>query len=58
MVLYVFVGLQEALQQDQVNTETPRVVQKHVNHVANAVQSTQKQLATQLQKMQVMMQAM
>ena len=38
--------------------ETPTVVQAPVDHVANAVQNTQQQLATQLQKIQSMMQAM
>ena len=51
-------GLQESLQQYQVHTETPTVMQAPVDHVANAVQNTLKQLSTQLQQMQAMMQAM
>ena len=56
MVRDVVAGLQEALQQEQTQTETPTGVQAPVYHVANAVQSTQKQLATQLHKMKEMMQ--
>ena len=52
MVRDVVVWLQEALQQEQIQTETPTVFQAPVYHVANAVQNTQQQLATQLQKMQ------
>ena len=58
MVCNFVTGLQEALQQDQVQTETPTVVQAPVDHVANAVQNIQKQLATQLHQMQAMMTAM
>ena len=50
-------GLQESLQQDQVQTETPTVVQAPVDHVVNTVQNNQQQLTTQLQKIQAMMQA-
>ena len=57
MVCNFVTGLQEALQQDQVQTETPMVVQVPLDHVANALQNTQKQLDTQLQQIQVMMQA-
>ena len=55
MVRDVVAGLQEALQQDQVQTETLTVVQGPVDHVANAVQNIQQQLATQLNQMQAMM---
>ena len=48
--------LQVALQQYQTHTETRTSVQAPVDHVANAVQNTQKQLATQLQQMKSMMQ--
>ena len=58
MVRDVVAGLQEALQQEQTQTETPASVQAPVDHVANKVQSTQQQLATQLQKIQSMMQTM
>ena len=47
----VVVGLQEALQQEQFQVETTMVVQAPAYHVANAVQNTQQQFATQLQKM-------
>ena len=57
MVWYVVTGLQEALQQDQSPTENKTTVQEPIDHVANVVQITQKQLATQLQQMQEMMQA-
>ena len=39
MVHDVVAGLQEALEQDQVETETTTVVQTPVDHVANAVQN-------------------
>ena len=39
-------GLQRALQQDQAQTETPTVVQAPTDHVVNAVQNIQQQLAT------------
>ena len=54
----VVAGLHEALQREKYQTETPTVVQAPVDHVANAVQNTQQKLATQLQKLQLMMQAM
>ena len=50
VVCDVVSGLQEALQQEQNQTETPTSVQAPVDHVSNAVQITQQQLATQLQK--------
>ena len=58
MVREVVAGLQEALKQDQVQTETSTVVQAPVDHVPNAVQNSQQQLATQQQHIQSMMQAM
>ena len=58
MVRDVVAGIQEALQQDQDQRETPTFVRAPVYHVVNAMQNTQKQLATQLQQMQAMMQAM
>ena len=58
MVCDVVAGLQEALQQDQTQTENLTSVQVPVDHVDNTLQSTHKQLATQLQKMQLMMQTM
>ena len=58
MVRNVIAGLQEALQKYQVQMKTPTVLQAPVDHVANAVQNTQQKLATQLQQMQAMMQAM
>ena len=54
MVRDVVSGIQEALQQYQAETETPEVVLAPVDHVANAVQNTQKQLATHLQQIQSM----
>ena len=51
MVPDVVAGLQEDLKQEKFQTEIPTVVQAPVDHVANAVQNTQHQLATQLQKM-------
>ena len=48
----------EALQQYQVQTETPTVMQTPVYHVANTVKNTQHQLATQLKQMQETIQAM
>ena len=58
MVQYVVVRLQETLQQDQNQTEKPMSVQATVDHVANTVQITHQQLATQLQQMQLIMQTM
>ena len=40
MVNDVVAGLQESLQQEQVQTDTPTVVQAPVYHVANTVQNT------------------
>ena len=57
MVRDAVTGLQEALQQDQFQTENLTVVQAPVYHVDNAVQNTQQQLATQLQQIQAMMHA-
>ena len=56
MVRDVVTGKQEALQQYQVKKETPEVVQAPVDHVTNAVQNIQQQLAKQLQQMQAMIQ--
>ena len=58
MVRNLVAGLQEVLQQEQVPMDNPAVIEEPVDHVANAVQNTQQQLATQLQKMQAIMQAM
>ena len=58
MVLNVVSGIQESLQQDQYQRETTTIMQTPVDHVANAVQNTQQQLATQLQQMQLTMQNM
>ena len=58
MVCDVVAGIQEALQQEKVQTDTPTVVLTPVDHGDNAVQNTQKQLVTQLQKMKLMMQEM
>ena len=58
MVRDVVAGTQEALQQYQFQMETPTVKQKPMDHVANTVNNTQQQLATQLQQMQAMVQAM
>ena len=58
MVCEVVAGIQEALQQDKVQTKTPTSMQALVDHVANAVQSTQQQLSTQMQQIQSMMQKM
>ena len=52
MVRNFVTGLQDALEQDQVQTETQTVVLAPVDHVTNTAQNTQQQLATQLQKMQ------
>ena len=57
MVCNVVAGLQEVPQQEQVLTENTAVIEAWVDHVANAVQNTQQQLATQIQQMKVMMQA-
>ena len=55
MVRNFVAGLQESLQQYQVHTETPTVMQAPVDYVTNAVQNTQQQLATHLQQIQAMM---
>ena len=49
MFCYVVSGLHEALQQGQTQMETLTNVQVTMDHVFNAVQSTQKQFATHLQ---------
>ena len=41
MVLDLFAGLQEVLQQVQPHMETLTNAQRHVDHVSNAVQNTQ-----------------
>ena len=51
-------GLREVLQQEQVPTDNTKVIEAPVNHVAKAVQKTQQQLATRLQKMKATIQAM
>ena len=58
MVHDVVAGLQEVLQQEQVLVDNATVTEAPVDHEAKAVQNTQQQLATQLQKMQAMMQSM
>ena len=58
MVCDVVAGLQEDLHQEQTHTETLTSMKAPVDHVANAVQSNHQQLATQLQKIQSMMQTM
>ena len=45
MVCDVVAGLQEDLQQNKTQTETPASVKAPVDYVANAVPNTQKQLA-------------
>ena len=58
MVHNVVAGLHEAFQQYQFQTKTPTATKAPVDHVANAVQNTHPQLATQLQQIQAIMQAM
>ena len=58
MVRDVVAGLQEVLQQNQVLTENMTAIEAPVNHVASAMQNTQQKFATQLQKIQEMMQTM
>ena len=58
MVRDVVAGLQEVLQQEQFLTENTTVIEETADHVANAVQNTQKQLAKELQQMQAIIQAM
>ena len=55
MVSNVIAGFKEVLQQEQVLMENTKVIEAPVNRVVNAVQNTQKQLATQLHKMKAMM---
>ena len=50
MVQNVVVGLKEVLQQEQVLTENTAVIEAPVDNVANAVQNTDQQLATHIQK--------
>ena len=52
----VVLGIQEATYQSHI--ETPTFVQAPVDHVDNEVQNTHQLLATQLQQIQAMMQAM
>ena len=58
MVRDVVAGLQKILQQEQVLAENPAVIEEPVDHMANAVQNTHQQLATQLQQMYSMTQTM
>ena len=51
-------GIQELLQQNKYPIETSVTAFEPHKHVANAVQSNQQKLASQLQQMQIMMQAM
>ena len=54
MVQNVVAGLQEALQYEQAPTENATTVPEPIDYVADAVQITHQQLATQLQQMQAM----
>ena len=54
----VVAWLQKALQQDQIQTETPTLVQAPVDHVTNAVRNTQQHLYTQMHQMKAMMKSM
>ena len=54
MVLNVVAGLQEDLQQKQSPTENATTILEPIDNVANRVQNTQQQLATQLHQMQAM----
>ena len=58
MVRNVVAGMQEVLQQGHVPTENLTITPEPADHVANTVQITQQQLATQLQQIQKMMLAM
>ena len=58
MLHNVVAGLQEVLHQGKVLIQNTTVIEAPVDHVANAAQNTQKQLATQIQKMLAMMKAM
>ena len=54
----VVAGLQKALQQEQTPAETAETVPEPIEHVEIAAQNAHQQLATQLQQMQEIMQAM
>ena len=58
MVRNMVAELQKALQQEQSPTENATTIPERVDHVPNAVQSTQKNLATQLQQTQAIIQTM
>ena len=58
MVRCVVAGLQEFLLQEQALLKTLMTVSKPHEHVANGVQNMQNQLASQLQHVQTMIQAM
>ena len=58
MVRNMVAELQKALQQEQSPTENATTIPERVDHVPNAVQSTQKNLATQLQQTQAIIQRM
>ena len=51
-------GLQEVLQEKQAPIKNSVTMHEKKEHVTNKVQDTQQQLAAQLQKMQIIMQAM
>ena len=58
IVCSVVAGLQEVLKQEPALVEAPAIIQDpKVTHVENAVQDNQQNLASQLQKIQAMMQA-
>ena len=48
--------LHKDLHEEQAPTEHPTTMPEPIDHVSNAVQSTQQQLATQLKQMQAIMQ--
>ena len=50
MVSNVTARFQEVLQQEKVPIENLKFIEEPVDYVANTVQNTQQQLATQLQK--------
>ena len=54
MVRGVVAGLQKILKQEKYHTENVTIIPVPINHVANAVQSNQKKLGIQLQRMQAM----
>ena len=58
MVRIVVAGIQESLQQEKSLTGNMTTMEEPINHVENAIKSTQKQLATQLQQIQAMLQTM